>query len=163
MLLEEGKLYNVSGRQIHGAGSTAERDTEFWRDVMCIAYEPIKSKCVPGFLADGNQYGGLFDKNILTKIKTQKGKFRLVGKNVITNNILYKTMISLPAGEHSEGLDRSLRRAEFFADKLPDGEKRERYLAMIRDSLYEERIEGRVEIIIIKDPVIRGLMQRIID
>lgn len=163
MKLEEGRLYNVSGRHIYGAGSTKERATEFWRDIMYVQDEHVHYRNVHVFLADGDQHRGSIDREILTRVKIQKGKFRLVGNNVITNNILDKTTICMPPGEHPESVDRCLRKAESLAEKLPQEEKRERYLAMIRYSLYEEYKEerrGNLVIVTKKDPVLRDLMHK---
>jgi len=122
--LKKGKLYNVS------------RALEFWRDIMYVQNEQDYCGSIPVFLADGDQQGGLIDQNILTRVKIQKGEFILRGNNVITNNILDTAIISLPAGEHCESMDKFLRGAESLANKLPSREKRKRYLEMIRNSLY---------------------------
>jgi len=167
MSLEEGKLYNVHGIHIYGAGSTSTRAIESWEQIMYVQDEHVyqdgenKSHI---FLADGDQHGGSIDEGILTRVKVPFRRFTLIGDEVITNRILGKTTICMPPGEHFESTERFLRKAEGFAERLFPGEKRDRYLAMIRNSIYEEYEEGwegNVYVVKKKDPVIARLMQKL--
>ena len=64
MNLEEGRLYNVHGLHIYGAGFTSTKHIESWKQIMYIQNEHIfqdgenKSHI---FLADGDQHGDVCD------------------------------------------------------------------------------------------------------
>jgi len=162
MTLEEGKLYNVHGIHIVGFD---KRMIESWDQIMYIQDEHVyqdgeyRSHV---FLADGDQHGGSIDKGILTRVKVPFNRFTLMRNEVISNRILGKTTIIEPPGEHPKSVDRCLRKAESFAEKLVfQPWKKERYLAMIRNSIYEEEIRGNLHIVRKKDPVIAKLIQKI--
>ena len=127
MNLEEGRLYNVHGLHIYGAGFTSTKHIESWKQIMYIQNEHIfqdgenKSHI---FLADGDQHGGSIDKDILTRVKVPFRRFTLIGEEVISNRVLEKTTICKPPGEHVKSVDRCLRKAEKFAERLSSGEKK---------------------------------------
>ena len=132
---------------------------------MYIQDEPLYQEGwgVHVFLADGDQHGGFIDAEILTRVKIPVGRYTLIGNNVITNKILKASIICRPAGEHLESVERCLRKALKFSEDLPKGKKKERYLAMIISSIYEEyseEVENGVKIITKKDPALRDLMRK---
>ena len=143
MSLDGGRLYDVHGARIYGAGSTSVKSIESWNQIMYVQDEKVYQDGVDKshvYLADGNQHSN-FGIGILIRVKVPFRRFTLIENQVLSDKILGKTTICRSPGEHLESVDKFLRKAEEFADRLPHGEKRDRYLTMIRDSLYEKYSE----------------------
>lgn len=145
-MLEPGKLYNVHGFHIYGAGSTTVKSIRTHDQIMHV-HDRWGEHVL---LADGDKSsGGIVNRGILTRVKIPLNDYTLVGEEIMTNRVLDTTYILSDREDMTEGMIKFLEKAERFAQQLPHGEKRDRYEMMIGRHLYDEfsmKYEGSMRI-----------------
>lgn len=162
-MLNEGRLYNVHGFNSYGAGSNQIKAIKTWEQVMYVHDESTRNGEMSVFLSEKDQDQS-FETYLLTRLKIPKGKFHLIERDVMSPHILRSSLIINGPGEHSERIDKFLRKAESLAENLPFGQKREMYLEGIRMELYEqyeERLKDRIITVTKRDPMVRKLVREV--